>query len=93
MLANCGVQCWPTVRNVRLIVPLVNELFANKDPTVAQTLTAHLSIQFDVARIHYFSLAEQRSKLEGLLLTYRWCVIRLSLNRTLSHLLFQLHEA
>lgn len=80
MLANCGVQRWPTLRNVCLIVPLVNELFANKDPTVAQTLVVQLSIRFNVDRRDYLSLAEQSSKSEGLLLAYRWYVIRLNLN-------------
>lgn len=52
MLANCGVLRWPTVRKDRncTAVPLANESFANKGPTVAQTLAAQILLESDVAR-------------------------------------------
>lgn len=66
MLPNSGFPCFPTVRIVRLTVPLAHDVFGNKSPTVTQTLVTQVSIQFDVAKDDFFLLVEECSKLEDL---------------------------
>lgn len=58
MLANC----WPTVRNIRLAVPLVNELFTNEGPIVVKPLAVQIRFKLAAHCRHINPIIPQTAK-------------------------------